>query len=134
MSKHRVLRFTPLAASLLLVGTLGGCNGHDTTSGNTDAIPSTATMAPAAPATVAPAGGAATTTDNTAMPETSGTDAGSVMDNTAKGTTAGDMSTSGGATTSTPATGTTGNTGTDANGNPTSGTNSTDNTNGTKKP
>jgi hypothetical protein len=133
---HRTLRFTPLAASLVLIGALCACNRHDTTTGNTEPLPPTATLAPPAGATVAPAGGAATTTDNTAMPETTGTDAGTVMDNTAQGTTAGDMSTSRAATPATtgaPPTGT-GTSRTDANGNPTSGTNSTDNTNGTKKP
>lgn len=106
-TRRLTYRIAPLAAALLFATTLSACGKHDNDAngtGNTTAAnaPADTTGAGAtAPngSTNAPAGGAtATTTDNTAMANTSGTSAGTAMDNTAAGTTTGSMSSSGSAT------------------------------------
>jgi putative membrane protein len=110
MNTIHALRIAPLAAALLLGGSLlAGCSKD-----NADAPPSDSTAANSPVGNTAPAtpgattgmdngmndttgGATATTSDNTAMADTTMAP-GSAMDNTAAGTTVGDMNTPGAAT------------------------------------
>ncbi|MGN6513430.1 MAG: hypothetical protein ACTHKZ_07680 [Lysobacteraceae bacterium] len=92
-----------LLLGLLLAAPLAACHhdngGTDDGTGNTRAARDTAgATAPNGSIDAPAAGDTATTSDNSALSDTSGTAAGTAMDNTAAGSTAGDMSTSGSAT------------------------------------
>lgn len=82
---HPVYGIASLAMALAVAGAIAACNRHGTANGagNTEA---------AAPAVIATPPNGGTTVGNTAP---TGAVAGAEMDNTARGTTAGDMSTSG---------------------------------------
>ncbi|NUS38137.1 MAG: DUF4142 domain-containing protein [Lysobacter sp.] len=97
ITQRTTFRIAPLATALLLATTLAACAKHENE--NTAATaPAATSTAPYASAATQPGGATATTSDNTAMANTSGTSAGTTMGNTAAGTTTGSMSSSGGAT------------------------------------